>query len=82
MPIILPCRISSVTLESVENLVGHITTHWSHCTTIQDGTPVSLDEIHPVGSERYPGYVTVPSRIPDMWQFFRTVGKRNHDNTS
>jgi hypothetical protein len=81
-PIILPCRISSVTLETVENLVGHLTTQWSYGTTSQDGTPVSLDENYPVGSERYPGYVTVPSRIPDMWQFCRTVGKRSHNNTS
>jgi hypothetical protein len=81
-PDILPCSISSVTLETVENLIGHLTTQWSHGTINADGSCISFDEIHPVGSECYPGCVTVPSQIPDMWQFCRIVGKGNHNNTS
>jgi hypothetical protein len=67
-----------MTLESVENLIGNLPTQWSHGTTFAEGSRISGYEIPHVGAECYPRSVPVPSQIPDMWQFCRTIGKGNH----
>jgi hypothetical protein len=77
-----PCCISRMSLESVESLVGHLTTQWSHGTTFAEGSCIRGDVRPPVGAECYLRDVPVPHEISDMWQFCRTIGKGNHNNTS
>jgi hypothetical protein len=62
-------------------MVAHLTTSWSQCYTLAEGFCKSIDKKSSVGAECNRNDVNVPHEIPDMWQFCRTIGKGNHNNT-
>jgi hypothetical protein len=77
------CYLSNLILEAIQKSVGHLTTSWSHKNTLAEGSCNGIDgTIYSVGAECNRKHdVNVPHEIPDMWQFCRTIGKGNHDNT-
>jgi hypothetical protein len=76
------CYLSNLTLKVVQKSVGHLKTSWSHENTLTEGSCQGIDGTNSsFGSERNRNDVNVTQVIPDMWQFCRTIGQGNHDNT-